>query len=211
MKGIFYKDICTLINNKKQFALILAIGIVFTFVFQDGGQYITMMFSLLLLMFVYSSFSYDESAKWDRYAVSMPVKRSAVVGSKYLLTLLCAAASLVFSFAIILVSWRLGFIPGILAGMASTFAVVGVMLFALAIVLPIIFQFGVEKARILTLLIMLLPYGALILGMTYLPQIKDHIPTLLLRLLPWLIPLLLLVMMLISYMVSVRTYTKKEF
>ena len=53
------------------------------------------MVEVIVMVLPISSFSYDEAAKWDRYAAVLPVGRTAVVKARYLfllLVLLAAAA-----------------------------------------------------------------------------------------------------------------------
>lgn len=211
MKGILLKDIFTVLNNRRQFTLILAMGLVFTFVFQDGGQYISMMFSLMLMMFVYSSFSYDESAKWDRYAATLPVKRSTVVASKYLLTLLCAFASLALSLIIAVISWAVGFTNSFIDGFSSSFAVIAAMTFGLSLMLPITFRFGVEKARFINIVVFMVPYALVLFLLPLIQKGGLQIPPILLQILPWVLPLLLIIMLVVSFFLSVRFYANKEF
>jgi hypothetical protein len=90
---------------------------------------------LFTLMLPISSFSYDELARWDKYAAALPVSRRGVVGSKYLLALIlgCIAELLIVATALVLALLK-NAAPGevLLTGLAC----VGVGLLMNSILLP---------------------------------------------------------------------------
>ena len=78
MKGLLLKDLVNLGKQARSLLLIL----VFYFVFALFGEDRTIfggIISILMFMMVITSLAYDERAKWDRYALTMPVSRSLMV------------------------------------------------------------------------------------------------------------------------------------
>lgn len=96
-----------------------------------------------------SSFTLDETAHWNRYALSAPVTRRQLVWSKYAtaFTLSCIGEALLAVYILLIclmgVKEMLRMLPeALLTGM-----LVSVLFFSL--LLPMIFRFGVERARII--------------------------------------------------------------
>ena len=84
MTGLILKDFYALRNYLcKQLALMaiifLGIGLVF-----KSCSILPIMLMMLMVMTAMSSFNVDESAKWDGYALTLPVTREQIVGAKYL-------------------------------------------------------------------------------------------------------------------------------
>lgn len=209
MKGILLKDLYTVANNKKSLALIFVLGIFFTIGFNDGGQYMSTMLALMLMMSVFSSFSYDESAQWDRYAVCLPVSRLQIVLCKYLLSLIMAAVSVVAVAAVSLGSWLLGGgqpLVNFLFGLGN----VGTMLLALSVVIPATYKLGPQKARLVSMLGVVLPLLALVLLTYFVPALQDS-TTLLTRILAIGGPVILVLALPLSFFVAVRVYSRQEF
>ena len=90
--------------------------------------------------------SYDERFHWDRYCDTMPLRRSTVVDERYLMSLLCAGALYLVTMAVqaVLLLPRGG--AAALGQMAMLLPAVGLLPGAL--MLPIIYRWGVEKGRI---------------------------------------------------------------
>lgn len=82
MKALLIKEYYTAGNNARQLLLLFAMGVVFLVAANDGGNYLSMMLSLGIMMSAYTSFTYDDTANWNRYAVCLPVKRSTIKGER---------------------------------------------------------------------------------------------------------------------------------
>ena len=52
------------------------------------------------MMITITSFSYDALAKWDRYALSLPLTRKDIVAGKYLLSIILCLLATILSFLI---------------------------------------------------------------------------------------------------------------
>lgn len=148
MKGLIYKDMCTLNQYKKglvlQFVLLAVLAVIFKF---DGSFMVTLM-AIMGINIVATSFTHDESAKWDRYAATLPLTRGSVVNAKYgfalIITGMVAAMCFVLSLIMNLIAGR-PMDPVLSLAMAG----VGFVLVLLpsCINIPIAYRFGAEKAR----------------------------------------------------------------
>ena len=87
MKGLLMKD---LLNLKRQGGIILLVLAMYgLFAFSSGmSEVLGSMICVFGAMLPVTALAYDERAKWDKYALTMPVTRRQMVLSKYLLGLL---------------------------------------------------------------------------------------------------------------------------
>lgn len=213
MTGLFLKDILGLRRYIKQLGVSLIVLAVLALGLKSPNYFIGMVI-LMSSMTVLTAMSYDEIAKWDKYALSMPLSKRDLVGSKYLL--------------LIAITISTGFISAVLAFFMSLFfksdkpwevfviggAVCMVALIFYSLIVPIAFKLGVEKSRIFMGIVFALPaflviaYGNLNLGDKFnipIPtenQIKSVLYT---------SPFITIVILYLSYRISVSILQKKEF
>lgn len=202
MKGLILKDIFNLRKQYKILLLMLAFYTCFSLFSGDGG-FITGVISLMMVTLTITTLAYDERSKWDKYALTMPVSRDDLVLGKYLLGLLLSVAAFIVNF-IFLLALPTKQEAEALPTAAATF---GISLFFLCVILPILFKFGVEKGRMLMLIVFFVPTGAILLiSKTELPSLSEDF----MRLLPYLCILLLIIIAYVSVQVSLAIYRKKE-
>ena len=160
MKGLILKDLMNLRRYSRTIWAIIALYAVMM-VTMDNVNFLGGMIILLFTMMSVTSFSYDSLAKWERYAVTLPLSRAQIVRSKYVLSLILALmgalisliAAVVFSF----------FKPGnLLESVLSAYVLFIIALFFMAVLLPLIYKFGVEKSRIMIILVAAAPTAAVV-------------------------------------------------
>lgn len=159
MKGLLLKDIFSLSQIAKTQLFIL---VLFAFIFipqSSGSLSFPVMCITVLGSMYFSTVNFDEQAKWNTYAMTMPIKRKDIVTSKYILAAALAAAGVILSIAIIFIASF--FREGILISNSAIAALVGffVSLFSTSIMMPVVFKFGVAKAQLLMVLSLLIPFG----------------------------------------------------
>ena len=159
MKSLIYKDLVNLKQQSRVFLLIIVLWTVMA-VLEKNTTFIGGLLAVFGLLITMTAYAYDERAGWDKYALTMPVGRRTLVGSKYVLAVLSLAASMVFYVAI---SAAVG---ADLRETALTAAfLIAVGLIASEVILPVIIRFGTEKGRFFLLtLILLLTFLALLIG-----------------------------------------------
>ena len=155
MKGLLFKDLCNLRQVAKQSLLVLAILAVWCF-FIKSTQIFSMMTIVYSMMLLFTVMTYDEWACFDKYALTLPITRSDLVRSRYLLLLLLFLTGIVVGIVgsglISLLtqgtaSWQEQRM-GLWEQAVSLLAVACVYLLAFCILLPITFRFGMERARL---------------------------------------------------------------
>lgn len=202
MKGLILKDIYNLKKQYKVLSLLLVFYTGFS-LFTGDASFLTGVISLMMVMLTITTLAYDERSKWEKYALTMPVSRTDLVLSKYLLGFLLSIAAFVLNLVFIVVTRS----NEIMEALQIASATLGVSLFFLCVVLPVLFKFGVEKGRMLMLLILFVPTGIiLLLSKTELPSISEEF----MRLLPYLCILLIIIIAYVSVQVSLAIYRKKE-
>lgn len=217
MIGLVLKDLINLKRFVKIFGIYILVYGFMAFTQKEASLF-TSIFTILLSILTLSSYSYDEAAKWDVYALTMPVTREDIVRGKYVLMLLLATLGYVFStiFTIVL-NYMLG-VENLFLGVESSFIAASVIVFFYSIILPLITKLGVEKARIIFFAVYMIPVGIGYLIKNVVNAGRVHIPNRLIEVSKLafqyrriLIPVVLLVSLWISYRIAVRIYRKKEF
>ena len=211
MKGLIIKDILNLKNYMKQLILVLIFFIAYG-IFLKNGTFVGTMITLMLSMQVITTMSYDEYAKWDKYALTMNINRKDIVLSKY-----------VFFIMSIIIGMVVGVINQILQSdinmneiIATSIVVPCIFAILFSIVIPVVFKNGVEKGRIVMMIVLFIP-AVLVAAIVKISENNNipmpNGPTLDMIFNFGLIGVILLTIISIfmSYKISLSIYNKKEF
>lgn len=210
MKGLLIKDLLVLRTNARNTLLFLLIYcIVFGVISQDASM-VSGIAIIMLTTLSISTFTYDNLARWESYALCLPVTRKQMVQAKYLLSLLFAAAGAVLSLFLGLGISAFGDqgpqpIDEILS---LHIGMLAASLICISFLLPLIYKFGIEKSKIIFIAIVGVPtlLGYLLSRLeVQLPPIENP------QRLLWLLPVIILGLLIGSYCVSCRIFSKKEF
>lgn len=207
MKGLLLKDLFTLRKQGKVYLLLLAFYLFYTILTKNVSM-MSSMIAMLCAIAPITTLAYDENCKWDRYALSMPISRKMIVLSKYVFGILLILISMVIvaplSMMVVTYTREMELKPAIMI----VLAVNGIAILFISILLPLLFKFGVEKGRLLMFVIFFIP-----LAFVYLyKKINLGLPSKeTFELLGYLSPVFLIIIVLISMVISIRIYEKKEF
>ena len=203
MTGILIKDFYNLKGQLRIAGVILLVYGIITLQ-SDNYSMLSVMTGVFGMMLPVTACAYDEKAKWDRMALSMPLSRRDLALGKYLLGTGLATAGLLINLIVLFII-GVDQVPG---GMGVPLGVFAANLIFLALLLPIIFHFGVEKGRMYMLALFLIPTVLiLLLQGRELPAIPDGS----LGMLKLLIPLLVVVMLAGSLRISAGIMDRKEY
>ncbi len=143
MKALLYKDFLVL---KKNLRMVLLLDLLFVLVgfFGNVNSFFLIFPMVMLAALVPSLIAYDERTHFDRFCDMMPVSRRLQVSEKYLLGLVYMAV--IFCLCL----------PGVLRHYPSGSTERSLMMISMlaagvvptALMLPLIFKFGMEKGRI---------------------------------------------------------------
>lgn len=215
MIGLLVKDFIGLKKYMKIILLFIVGGVVLSVLlagrhtadFMAGAM--MGILSLVFPIFSITTFSLDDLCKWDRYGMTMPVSRKQVVLSKYLLGILLEVFSLVLS---VIVMGLLSVNGALSMSFQETMLSIGLLgcvaLCLIAVILPLSFRFGSEKARLILLGLCMMPL--VVNGLqSRLGEVSLTIETMVV----WikLFPVFALLFFVGSIFLSMWIYEKKEF
>lgn len=205
MIGLIIKDVLNLRKHTKAYLIILifyfAIGIA-----NEDFSMVSSMIALIAAMMPITAMSYDERSKWDRYALTMPLSRGSIVVSKYLLGLIFLITAFIITMLFNLLFSKIQLTENILTNLITFSAGIIIM----SVIFPILFKFGIEKGRILMMLVLFAPTGIILLLTKFGFEIpiadEETIKPLL-----YFLPVIATALYVISYSISLFIYKKKEF
>lgn len=214
MKGLIYKDILAMRKLAGTYLLFFLVygGLAAAGVFDIsvlGGMVVP-----LGAMLPMSSISMDDTSGWARFAVASPVGRRGIIKGKYLFTLLSLVVSTVLVGLLLTITSLLGISENRpIDCLLITLCCTGVALLMDAVLLPLTFQFGTEKARILNMIFFAAVFGGIVLlGGAVSHNLSLPRPSAwLISALPVLFALVSIGGFFISYCISQSIYAKKEF
>lgn len=206
VKALVLKDLLVLRKQARSMLFMLAFLLLYA-VMMKSITFITFMAVIFFAMMSISSFAYDDLAKWDAYAIALPITRTQTVLAKYALALLLAlagaAVAIVASFAAPLVGDPTALGERMLV-VYVTFAIAVVFVSAM---LPLIYRFGTERSRLFMIAVFALPsvvgYAAFRAGV----PIPDEAA---LKALLYASPLVLLAVLCVSVLVSAKVFSAKQ-
>lgn len=217
MKGLILKDIINLKKNFKIFGLLSVLYIILAITTKDTGFFssvITMLFAILTI----SLFSYDDLAKWDIYALTMPVSKEDMVSSKYIMLIILTLFGTVFSS---IVTIGINFVlksDSLFTSVTNSLIGAFVVIVLYSFVLPFLIKLGVEKARIIFFIAIIIPFVVVSSVNAFMKGVNSEIPEGLVTLLDFIshysglvLPITALIALYLSFRISVGIYRKKDF
>jgi len=207
MQSLVYKDLLNLKKYMKTLMLLVVFYIVISFN-MEGSSFLSGMIVLVSIMIPIASFSYDQQSNFDLYAQSLPVTRKDIVSSKYVLAIGSIFLGTVLASSISFLSELLKGNKVLVSDLfASNLIMCSIGVIFSAIIIPLIYKFGVERARILLLIVVATPalVVALLPDSTVLLDKLSMVSLIVTTLVTAVISVV------ISYFISVKIYTAKDF
>ena len=171
MTGLILKDLLILRKTLRSylFMLIVYVGIAFTGVW--SADIVGVLLVVMVVMLPMNVFAYDKQAKWDTYGLALPVGRTKTVAARYLCVLLLCLLSVGLTAILGVMLYAAGRVEEPVEFLVSC-SVMGLMsVLVNAIMLPFLYKFGPERARmmffgvmgviVLLIVAFLLPLGGL--------------------------------------------------
>lgn len=203
MKGLIIKDILMIKNNIKLLSIAFLVWLILS---STQNNDITFVLPFLAIMIFISTFSYDDYNNWNAYAITLPNGRKNVVKSKYI-------ASIILTVVIALICGVISYIfyktkmLNLIQQLSGS--LVGVII-VISLLYPIMFKYGSEKGRIITMLLVIgtVCISGLISKIINIPEkymnIFSNYETAFLAVIS-------IVSLIISYIISKKIYLKKEY
>ncbi len=211
MTGLVLKDFLVLRKALRTYVLFLIFYLILAIFDLFSISFITAFVQIIVMILPMSSFAYDDLAKWDRYAMTLPLGRRAVVRAKYafvLLMILVAAAFALLSCVALSITAAQPVEENLAAGVGA----LSVGLLAVDVTLPLNYKMGPERARPFLYAIIFIPVILIVLAARagWLDNLEQLPPSVVLPLL-CLLPLVILLGLPVSYLISCRVVEQKEF
>lgn len=184
MTGLILKDILILRKTLRSYLLVLIVyaGIAFSGVW--SADIVGVLSVVTVMMIPMNVFAYDQQCKWDTYGLALPVGRTKTVAARYLCVLLLC----LFSVALTVIAGAALYAAGRVEEPVEfmvTCSVMGLIAVLInAIMLPFLYKFGPERARmmffgimggiVLLIVVILFPLG----GLEWLKSLELTEPTL---------------------------------
>lgn len=203
MTGLILKDILNLKKQAKLYLILVTFYLTIGIVNENSSMFSSMM-TMVSVMIPITAMSYDERNKWDRYALTMPISRGNIVVSRYLLGVIFLIAALALSTPINMIFSKINITENILINLASLSAGITIM----SVIFPLLIKFGVEKGRILMMLVLFVPIAIVMMVSKIGISMPDEET---IELLIYLSPIIAVVIFLISMYISLLIYKRKEF
>lgn len=203
MIGLILKDF---INLKKQLKYIMFVVLFYLF-FSKMTDNISMFGAMAMIVFAMlpiTALSFDEKANWDKYGLTMPVSRTKMVLSKYILGIISSIFALILNFiGQTLLGAEIN--KEIMIAALITFAL---SLLFISLLLPVVFKLGVEKGRLLMFVVLMAPTMLILLFKDYItkPIFEEIFKNAF-----YIIPIVVIVIFVLSIMLSISIYKNKEF
>ena len=197
MKGLMWKDIYTLLKQAKFILLLMVL-------FACLPGYSMSAFAIFYgAMLPITALAYDERSKWDELAAMMPYSVKEIVGSKYVLGLLLVGGISALSIAARIVIGIIKAAPFDAEGIISILILACLSLVLLMMDLPLMFRLGVEKGRIIYIL---LTCVGVVAGVSYIDQLMAVLDSMMVSTMLLIVLLVTAVGLGVSYCISARIY-----
>lgn len=216
MKSLVLKDLYNIGHNSKSMLLLL-VFFMFLIIPNSGPITYVVTSSILCSIMIITTFAFDDTSKWTRYAMVTPITKKDVVSSKFIvLIIFCGIGTI------------LGMILGMIGGVvfkkiditslidwASMFVSCGLSLigsvFLGSIVILLLFKFGVEKARVLSIIAFVIPSIVFIGILQILKSFELTLTLLTVLVIIFILLMLVLLSILLMYKISCNIFSNQEF
>ncbi len=210
MWGFIKKDFAMIKSN---WLIVLILFILYAYLGLTGKMEISFILPFMSVVLMLSTFSYDEFNKWDAYAATLPNGRKNGVRAKYVATFLIVFLISLFTIAMALI---IAYTKSTTIDYVNIFGLIGATFISTILVqslmYPIIYKFGITKARIAIFVIVFVIAlaGGMLLNLidfshfTKVTAFLSHYALII-------FPLIVLLLLYGSYKISLRIATKKNF
>lgn len=210
MTGLILKDLIQMKRILKTLVGLMILYIAIAVV-QDSSEILVSLSVVICVITGINTLALDEQSKWNQYALVLPFSRASLVLGKYIMLFIMA----VISAAVVMA------VEGCIIGGASLTAVaeVGLLsllgsMFAMSLVMPFIYKFGIERGRYVLMAIVMIPFLVALIGkesgiplpVSFIDNVFKTIEHN-----PWILVVLAILFVLCSLLISVQICKKKEY
>ena len=148
MTGLIMKDFLILRKTLRTYLLFILVYVVLAGTGVWSPTFVSGFVMVMIAILPMNVFAYDKQAKWDTYGLALPVGRTRTVAARYLCVLILCLSTVVLTFVFGTVLYAAGklenfgeyFVSGAVCGLLAVLVN--------AVMLPFLYKFGPERARI---------------------------------------------------------------
>ena len=208
MKGLLIKEIAMIGGQMRSWLIAWGIMCIYS-IFMKSNSMMYMYIALCGIMSTMSLFSLDQVSRWDSYVLCLPLKRRDVVKARYLFGIVFALFMGMTGFFLL---WgcnllRREYLP-LGASLLRLYLVFASTIAMQSVMMPVLYKFEAEKARYICMAIYVLPVLGAMNLMKWMEG-KEPLAGILHKAL-LISPVLVAVLVMISFAVSVRIYKGKD-
>ena len=209
MLGMIKKELCMFKNNLK--SIIVAILLYFFYIFAFDLNIIGFL-PLMIVMICISGFSYDDFNNWHAYLATIPNGKKNFVKAKYIATILLMLVSTILTIGITFIFSKLNPKFAIDSNIESTLGTVVGMLAIVSIIFPFFFKYNAEKGRMAMVIAAIAIAGIVFICKQLIsPNNLSGLILFLDKNGSIIFPASAIVVTAISYLISKKVYSKREF
>lgn len=214
MKGLLRKEWYILAKQMRFWIILILIYSALSVTVDWGSGMMSAMVCVVLFTAPMSLFTQDRMSHWDAFAAALPNGRRAAVKARYLFTLVLALFCIVLVMACSALLYLLNLAENVnwaellVTGGLSVF----LSLFFISILMPLLYRFGPDKARVMIIIVYLFVFLGVIGFFTLLPEgAVDNLDVKFYLLLPVVLLVVLVAALCLSYRISLAIHQKQEF
>lgn len=206
MRALLIKDLLILSKQFKLMFLIFVFFIIISFM-TEMGMVIIVMALIYSALQVSTTFSFEEMSHWNKFVNTLPIERKTIVQSKFILGILLTIATLIILSPIVYFTSEFIHLLSFKDLFSGFVLILSTSLIYLSLTIPIYIKFGMQTGKFVIFAIVFIPvfstgfvqYFIREIGLTQLMQYLK------------LLPIASLVLLVISYFISVKWYEKKQY
>lgn len=208
MMALILKDLMIIQRQLKSQTAFLAL-LLFMAIFMQQGAMLFAFIIFITMMQTITALTYDELSNWDKYAQTLPITKSDIVNSKYMLgtVLIVIGLTIALPFAFVINSFSTS---STMADFLLAFSLLtGAAFCILALLVPVYIKFGSIKGRFVLIFIMFVP--STLIGM-FSESFESILPTLIkFKDFGYFAPFVGLIILWLSSIIATGIYKKKDF
>lgn len=167
MKSLIIKDLLNIVHNLKSLFLMLIV-FAFAFIPSSGPSTYIILSALLCGMMMITTYAFDERSNWEKYALTLPIKRQDVIKSKFIVLYLFAVSGAIWGTLVsyigqVILTKQLLSLEEVMTLLTTALIAIIIATFGASITIPVIVKKGAEKARLLSFIAFLIPAGIIFL------------------------------------------------
>ena len=154
MTGLILKDFLILRRTLRIYMLFLAVYVVLagTGVWSPG--FVSWFIMVMIAVLPMNVFAYDKQAKWDTYGLALPVGRTKTVVARYLCVLIMCMSTVVLECVIGAILFAAGKLENFSEYLVTGAACGLLAVMINAVMLPFLYAFGPDRARVVLIGVM---------------------------------------------------------